>query len=138
MCSSTRKYLNKEKPHVETPIPKIYSTTSQGENISNSLNYIKDKKRIRDQNGFRQRAAGLCIRGLQNPPIVNVSEDLQILLVSGRADRDYWVLPGGGVEEWESSEQAVIREFKEEAGVQAAIVTKIGEFTVNYFFNNTD
>lgn len=58
---------------------------------------------------------------------------LEILLVSGRADRDYWVLPGGGVEEWENNEQAVLREFKEEAGVQAAILALVGEFTVSVY-----
>lgn len=137
MCSSsTRKPLNSEQSHKEENVlPKTYSKKKfqyAPESISNMANYVKDKKRVRDHNGFRRRAAGLCIRGLCNFPIFDVSKEFQILLVSGRADRDYWVLPGGGVEEWESSEQAVVREFKEEAGAQVSIVAKIGEFTVSF------
>lgn len=57
--------------------------------------------------------------------------DLEVLLVSGRGEKNYWVLPGGGVEKEESSEEAVLREFMEEAGIKGSIDAVLGEFTVS-------
>lgn len=137
MCSSgTRKSLNSEQSHKEEDTKSLSKTYSKNkfrdaaQNILSMENYVKDKKRVRDHNGYRRRSAGLCIRELHTSPFFD--EEFEILLVSGRADKDYWVLPGGGVEELESNEQAVVREFKEEAGVQATIIAKIGEFTVSF------
>lgn len=42
--------------------------------------------------------------------------------------RGYWALPGGRAEPNETVEQAVIREVKEETGLDVEIVTKIGEY----------
>lgn len=58
--------------------------------------------------------------------------ELEILLVSGRGEKNYWVLPGGGVEIEESREEAVLREAREEAGIHGLVVAIIGEFKV-YF-----
>jgi len=96
-------------------------------------------KRIRDGYGYRQRAAALCVRLAEsgNGGSGAVEDQLQILLVSGRGQKNYWVLPGGGVEGGENTEQAVLREFKEEAGIQGAIVAVVGEFTNNDRFHHT-
>jgi 8-oxo-dGTP diphosphatase len=40
----------------------------------------------------------------------------------------YWALPGGKVEENETEEQTVIREVKEETGLDVQIVRKVGEY----------
>ena len=40
----------------------------------------------------------------------------------------YWALPGGRVEKNEAVEQTVIREVKEETGVDVEILRKIGEY----------
>ncbi len=50
-----------------------------------------------------------------------------------------WVLPKGKIEQGETSEDAAIREVKEEAGIKAKIVTPIGETAYrfkNYWSNN--
>lgn len=50
-----------------------------------------------------------------------------------------WVLPKGKIEDSEGSEDAAVREVREEAGVKALIVSPIGETSYrfkNYWSNN--
>lgn len=56
--------------------------------------------------------------------------DKRILLVKRRTVpfKGYWALPGGRVEAGETVEQTVIREVKEETGLDVEIVEKIGEY----------
>ena len=60
-----------------------------------------------------------------------VLEGNNLLLVKRRFDpfKGYWVLPGGHVENNETVEEAVIREVKEETGVETKIVSLIGVFS---------
>ncbi len=41
---------------------------------------------------------------------------------------DYWALPGGRMEEGEKVEQTIVREVKEETGLEVEIVRKVGEY----------
>jgi 8-oxo-dGTP diphosphatase len=53
-----------------------------------------------------------------------------ILLIkrNTRPFKGYWALPGGRAEPGEAVEQTIIREVKEETGLDVAIVRKIGEY----------
>ena len=42
--------------------------------------------------------------------------------------KGYWALPGGRAEPGETVEQTIIREVKEETGLDVAVVRKIGEY----------
>ena len=48
-----------------------------------------------------------------------IDENGKIVLIQRRSDTfyDYWAIPGGTVEEYETVEEALIREMKEETGV---------------------
>jgi 8-oxo-dGTP pyrophosphatase MutT (NUDIX family) len=47
-------------------------------------------------------------------------------LVLRRADRDEWIFPKGHLEQGESSEDAAIREVREETGLEIEIVEELG------------
>jgi 8-oxo-dGTP pyrophosphatase MutT (NUDIX family) len=59
-----------------------------------------------------------------------VIKDESILMMHRHNNgEEYFVLPGGGIEEGESGEEAVIRELKEETSIDAALGEKLLEFT---------
>ena len=59
--------------------------------------------------------------------VVLIEANKVALIERHRAGLDYFVFPGGGVDEGESPEQAAIREAMEELGIQVAIKQKIAE-----------
>lgn len=56
------------------------------------------------------------------------SPDKKQILLTRRKDMPLWVLPGGGIDEGESPEQAVIREVNEETGLTVSIKRKTGSY----------
>lgn len=52
----------------------------------------------------------------------------KILLVK-RRDVPVWVIPGGGIEKGETSEETAIRETKEESGYDIKIIRKVAEYS---------
>ncbi len=59
--------------------------------------------------------------------IVLIQDGKVALIERHRAGLDYFVFPGGGVDEGETPEQAAVREAMEELGVEVAIKQKIFE-----------
>lgn len=59
--------------------------------------------------------------------IVLIQEGRVALIERHRAGLDYFVFPGGGVDEGESPEQAAVREAMEELGIEVAIKQRIAE-----------
>jgi 8-oxo-dGTP diphosphatase len=57
--------------------------------------------------------------------IVLIQDGNVALIERHRAGLDYYVFPGGGVDEGESPEQAAIREAMEELGVEVVIQQKV-------------
>ena len=59
--------------------------------------------------------------------VVLIEDNKVALIERHRAGLEYFVFPGGGVDESESPEQAAIREAEEELGIQVVIKQKIAE-----------
>ncbi len=57
------------------------------------------------------------------------SKDRKEVLLIKRRDVPVWVLPGGGIDQGESPEEAAIREMEEETGCKMKIVRKVAEYT---------
>lgn len=57
------------------------------------------------------------------------SDDRKTVLMTKRRDIPVWVLPGGGIDPGETPEQAILREVKEETGLEVRIERKVGEYT---------
>jgi ADP-ribose pyrophosphatase YjhB (NUDIX family) len=54
--------------------------------------------------------------------VVIIDSAGKVLMVRQRhEDRDIWMLPGGAIEEGENSEQAAVREVKEETGLDVEV-----------------
>lgn len=70
--------------------------------------------------------------------IVLIEDDKVALIERHRAGLDYFVFPGGGVDEGETPEQAAVREAMEELGVDVAIGQKVAEIhfdqSTQYYF----
>ena len=75
-------------------------------------------------------AGGIVIREGTNGP--DGTKGTKVL-VTQHSKHHGWDFPKGHIEQGESSEQAAIREVKEETGVKAKIIEKIGQTEYFYF-----
>ena len=62
--------------------------------------------------------------------IVLIKDNKVALIERHRAGLDYFVFPGGGVDEGETLEQAAIRETMEELGIEVVIKQKVAEINL--------
>jgi 8-oxo-dGTP diphosphatase len=69
------------------------------------------------------------VKGTIVSGFVFLNEGEAILLVKQKYGREYWSLPGGVMEQGESIEQAVIREVKEETGLDICLSRLIGVYS---------
>ena len=53
---------------------------------------------------------------------------IKILLITSHRDQTSWIVPGGGIEPNETTNQAAHRELYEEAGVKGRIIRELGVF----------
>jgi len=58
-----------------------------------------------------------------------VRNDADALLLVHKTDNDLWALPGGGVDPGESVSEAVMREVKEETGLDVEVTELSGVYT---------
>ena len=58
-----------------------------------------------------------------------ITEDRKEIMLIMRRDVPVWVLPGGGVEENETLEDAAIREVKEETGLSVSVSKCVASYT---------
>lgn len=62
-----------------------------------------------------------------------IDQDRILLMKTVKEDAIYWFLPGGGVEEGETHEVALIRECKEELGVDVCVKEYFDAIKTKYF-----
>ncbi len=60
--------------------------------------------------------------------LVFINDDSILLIYRFKNGEEYYVFPGGGVEEGESIEEAAIREAKEETGLDVTLGKKLWEY----------
>jgi len=70
--------------------------------------------------------------------VILIEDNKVALIERHRAGLEYYVFPGGGVEEGETPDQAAVREAMEELGIEVAIKKKVviihfGQNTQHYF-----
>jgi ADP-ribose pyrophosphatase YjhB (NUDIX family) len=58
-----------------------------------------------------------------------VLDDADRILLLKRTDNEYWSIPGGGMEPGESIAETVIREVREETGIEARVEKLLGVYS---------
>lgn len=64
--------------------------------------------------------------------VYRLKQDLEFLIVQSSTDRDHWVLPKGHIIPGETPEMAAVREIREEAGVEAEVLSTLGRSTYRH------
>ena len=97
----------------EFNVNKYFADKSYKKEIIDYANYVLDNLNIAIESKKVKRKAS---RG------IILKDDNIILIHRIKQDNDYYVYPGGGVEMGETKEQCVLREIKEELGINVEII----------------
>ena len=68
-------------------------------------------------------ASGKLIKRDTARALIQAASDCSVLLINMRGDNGemFWITPGGGIDDGESPEEAVIREIREETGFEGLL-----------------
>lgn len=100
--------------------------------VLNCFKMVKEKPnsiRIYDKDGFRRRAACICVRS---------DAEAEVLLVTSSRRPELWIVPGGGVEPEEEPSVTAVREVLEEAGVIGKLGRCLGVFENSEHMHRTE
>ncbi len=77
--------------------------------------------------------------GKTSTAVIPFPDDAILLVKRGTVPfKGYWALPGGRVDPGETVEQTIVREVKEETGLDVSIVLVIGEYVEEGVKDNVD
>ncbi len=78
-------------------------------------------------------------RGKTSTAIIPFADNMILLIKRDTVPfKGYWALPGGRMDLGETIEQTIVREVKEEIGLDVAIIWKVGEYVEKGFKDDVD
>jgi len=125
LCKTFSKTYKLEEFNVD----KYFKEENYKKELINYCNYVIDKLNIvyESTNKKRKSARGIILK-----------DDNIILIHRIKENKEYYVYPGGGVEEGETNEQCVSREIKQELGIEIKILKYLyrleEEKSIEYYF----
>ncbi len=95
---------------------------------------IASKKGCKNKDKYNKPRKTIYLMEYKSPSLAVdgvIIKDNQILLIKRKNDpyKDKWAIPGGFVEYGEKTEDAVLREIKEETGLEARISGLVGVYS---------
>ena len=107
------KYFSEIYKIKEFDVNKYFKNEQYKKEIEDYANYVLDNLNIviESKNEKRKACRGIILK-----------DDNIILIHRIKQNKEYYVFPGGGVEKEESNEQCILREIKEELGINVKIV----------------
>lgn len=76
------------------------------------------------------------VRSQGSPPLAEVLNNKGQVLLTQHSQNKHWSFPKGLIDPGQTTEEAALREVREEGGVEAKIVGKVGYSKYVYTFNN--
>lgn len=125
----TYKFFSDINSIIEFDVNNYFKDENYKKEIINYSNIVLDNMNIfiESKNKKRNAARGIILK-----------EDNIILIHRIKQNEEYYVFPGGGIEKGESNEQCILREIKEELGIDVRVVKYLyrleTEKDIEYYF----